>query len=483
MRTKLPLPALLLLLCLFLLSGPGCNNFEIPVRAGGGREQPEGELKIRCERAAILDTEPLTMEAENARGLVTWEADTSLECRFEPPSGDRVLFFPPDLTGSQEIAVIARDEGDAHASIRITVVDEGLPPEPGDLLINEVGWAGTLTSAYDEYLELINTAERPFYLFGWRIENAAGTGKPVVFSGRIEAKSWFVIANYDQGAEKSALECPVQVSDASLSLSNSCFGPFALRNDRGELMDRVGDGNDHLYGINSSDTRSSLSRYSWANSTRWTPEHWYTESVSVNLCDGTLGTPGAPNSDIPVGGGQGGENARGILTEYAIDPDDEIGEDWAEIFIMESGSLMSFVLTDLDGEDAPITCGQDISAVEGEYYVVVWHDYDEGYDFEAGGYLIEGNRIYIPDHPPAGTKDQIVLLCAGRFMDGLCYYTEGNSLYDDDEPRMREYGWTGDPVQGKHAARLSQEDGSFLSHPAAESWDANAQYTPGAPND
>jgi hypothetical protein len=473
----------LLLLCLFLCSVPGCNNFEIPVRAGGDHEQQEGELNILCKRSLILDTEPLAMVAEHARGLVTWHADTSLECRFEPASGDRVLFFPPDLTGSQEVTVIAQDEGNARASILITVVDEGLPPEPGDLLINEVAWAGTLTSLYDEYLELINTAERPFYLFGWRIENAAGIGKAMVFSGRIEANSCFVIANYDEGAEKSALECPVQVSDASLSLSNSCFGPFSLQNDRGELMDRVGDGKDHLYGINSSDTRSSLSRYSWASSTRWTPEHWYTESVSVNLCDGTLGTPGAPNSDVPVGGGESGESACGILTEYAIDPDDDIAEDWAEIFIMESGSLMSFVLTDLDGDDASITCGEDISAGEGEYYVVVWHDYDEGYDFEARGYLTEGNRIYIPDHPPAGTKDQIVLLCAGQFMDGICYYTEGNSLFDDDEPRMREYGWTGDPVQGKHASRLSQGDGSFLSHQAASSWDTDAPMTPGEPND
>jgi hypothetical protein len=130
-----------------------------------------------------------------------------------------------------------------------------------------------------------------------------------------------------------------------------------------------------------------------------------------------------------------------------------------------------------------MTCGEDISADAGEYYLVVWHDYDEGYDFEDRGYLIEGNRIYIPDNPPAGTKDQIVLLCAGQFMDGLCYYSEGSPFFDDDEPRMREYGWTGDPIPGKHAARLPQGDGGFLSPQAAESWDTNAQQTPGAPND
>jgi hypothetical protein len=481
MGKTFPIPALLLFSPLLL--GLGCNNFEIPLRENRENTQPADELRIHIDRSLILDTEPLPLYAEGARGVVTWRADPALECRFEPGSGDRVLFFPPDLAGERVFRVIAEDEAKNSASVSITVVDEGQPPGPSDLLINEIAWAGTLTSAYDEYVELVNTTERPFYLHNWYIDNAAGKDIPILFSGRIEGQSCFVIANYGEGSEKSALECAVQFSDASISLSNSAFGPFALRNGEGALMDSVGDGGDHRLGINTPETRSSLSRYSWARSTRWTPEHWYTEGVSINLCDGTLGTPGAANSDVPFGGGSPVENAEAVLTEYAVDPDDDIGEDWAEVFIVKSGSMKNFVLTDLDGEDSPITRGVDMPVMKGEYYLVVWHTYEEGYDFETRGYLMEGNRIHIPDNPPTGTKDQIVLTCEGIFMDGLCYYTEGSDPFDNDESKMRGYGWEGEPILGKHAARALHGEGGYAPELSAACWDRTARSTPGAPND
>jgi hypothetical protein len=472
----------LALLYFSFLLADGCNNFEIPIRENRENAQPKIELRILFDRSLILDTEPLPLFTEGAIGVVTWHTDPPLECRFEPGSGNQVLFFPPDLDGESVVVIIAEDEDHNSASASITVVDEGQPPGPGDLLINEIAWAGTLTSAYDEYVELVNTTDRPFYLYNWSIDNAAGREIPVVFSGRIEGQSCFVIANYGEGSEKSALECTIQVSDASLSLSNSAFGPFSLRNSGGSLMDSVGDGEEHLLGINTPETRSSLSRYSWARSTLWTPEHWYTESISINLRDGTLGSPGAANSDVPYGSGSSSEDAEALLTEFAIDPHDDIGEDWAELFIVKSGSMKNFMLTDLDGEDSPITRGEDVAVVKGEYYLVIWHTYEESYDFDIRGYLIEGNRILIPDNPPTGTKDQIVLICSGLFMDGLCYYTEGSDFFDNDESRMRTYGWEGDPVEGKHAARTPCGEGGYSPELSAEYWDCNARPTPGAPN-
>jgi hypothetical protein len=364
----------------------------------------------------------------------------------------------------------------------IHLIDEGNPPLSGDIIISEIAWAGTLTSAYDEYIEIVNTADRPFYLNNWYIENAAGSGTPLVFSGKIESGSPFLIANYAEGSEKTAISCEIQFTVASLSIPNTVFGPFVLIDGGGTVMDSVGDGGIYTLGINTPETRSSISRYSWSNTTEWSPDSWYTESKSINLNDGTLGTPGTMNSDIPFYIGPGDEDALAILTEYAVDPADSIGEDWAEIFITRGGTLQNLILTDLDGEDNPITFGRDIQATEGDYFLIIWHEYDDGYDFEINGYLIEENRIFIPDNPLAGTKDQIVLFCDSYFLDGLCYYTEGNDFFDNDEQQMRDFGWTGNPILGKYGAKRYAEEDQYQNTMAATSWDSEADPTPGSAN-
>ena len=364
----------------------------------------------------------------------------------------------------------------------IHLIDAGDPPSLGDILINEIAWAGTLTSAYDEYIEIINQTDRPFYLNNWQIENAAGSGTPLTFSGKIDSGAVFLIANYGEGSEKTAISSSVQFAAASLSIPNSMFGPFVLTDGEGTIMDSVGDGGSPAFGINTPEIRSSVSRYTWSTTIQWSADSWYTEGQSVNLIDDTLGTPGAPNSDVPFHTGPDEGDALAILTEYAVDPTDNIGEDWAEIHITREGSIQNFILTDLDGQDGSITFGQDIQAAEGDYFLIIWHDYEDGYDFEANGYIIDENLIYIPDNPPTGTKDQIVLLCADHFLDGLCYHTEENDLFDNDEQLMRDYGWIGDPVLGKYAAKRYAEADQYENTMAATSWDIEADPTPGAAN-
>jgi hypothetical protein len=350
------------------------------------------------------------------------------------------------------------------------------------VLISEISWAGTLTSPYDEYIELINKTDRPLYLNNWSIDHAAGSGMPLGFSGRIEGKSPFLIANYDENSDRTALTCGVQFFDPALSLPNGFFGPYILRGANGEIMDVVGDGFDYSHGVNTPETRASASRYTWASSNTWEPAEWYTEGESINLCDGTLGTPGTCNSDAPLNGGPSENDAEAMITEFAVDPDDAIGEDWVELLVLRNGSLQNLVVTDLDGSDTSITGGSPVQAEAGEYYIVIWHDYEEGYDIGQEGYLMDGNRIYIPDNPPTGTKDQIVLLLCGSFLDGLCYYTGGNDHFDNDEQQMRTYGWAGDPIPGKYAARLLDAEGRYAASLEAASWHTEAVSSPGERN-
>jgi hypothetical protein len=467
-----------------LLLGSGCSNIDVPLRDGDEGPGASSKMEIQVDRSSILDTEPLVLSVEGATGTVHWEAEPGSGHRFEPPSGRRVVFFPPNITGELEVMIRAEDESGLSDTTAITIRDEGEPPAPGEVLINEIGWAGTLTSAYDEYVELINRSARPLYLHNWRISSGGGTGVPLGFSGRIEQQSILLITNYDGESEKTAIACDVRHADPSLALANTAFGPFELLNDRGEAMDTVGDGGAYTYGTNSADLRASMARYTWSDATSWDPAHWYTESVSVNLLDDTRGSPGAPNSDLPLGGGVSEDDAVALITEYAVDPQDGIGEDWAELYVLREGSLRNFVLTDLDGEDVSITRGADIRVSAGEYWLVIWHDYGDEYDFDASGYLIEGARLYIADNPPTGTKDQIVLLCGGQFLDGLCYYTEGNDPFDNDEQQMRRYGWEGDPVLGKHGVRISVSDGDsgYLSALTAETWSTDPMPSPGEKN-
>ena len=90
--------------------------------------------------------------------------------------------------------------------------------------------------------------------------------------------------------------------------------------------------------------------------------------------------------------------------------------------------------------------------------------------------------LFIPDNPPTGTKDQIVLLCSGHFLDGLCYYTEGNDHFDNDEQQMREFGWNGDPILGKYGAKRYGEGGAYEDALAATSWDTGANPSPASKN-
>ncbi len=477
MRLKVLFTAIMTLS--IFLNGSGCTRIESPVRYTEDEpDNPGGsspELLIIPDKNEILDTEPLRVEARGGKGEITWGTEPQFENSFLPAIGDLVLFSPPDISTDAYVTIIAKDQKNKTARAEILIIDEGPGPEPGDILINEIAWAGTLKNWRDEYVELINKTDRTFYMDFWSIENMAGSGNSFYFSGKIGPDGLFLITNYAEESENTAISASVDYADSVLSIPNTAFGPFILNNYEGMIFDTVGDGGSYRFGENSTEVKASMSRYTSSSSTVWEPESWYTETLSLNLLDETMGTPGAPNSGETVGAGASGDSAVAIITEYFIDARDDIGQDWVELFITKSGSIRDFILTDLDGTDLSITGGKEIDVEEGQYILVVWESSDEG------SYRNEGNRFYIPDYPPAGTKDELVILCNGNYLDGLCYYFSGDDQFDDLDTIL-EIGWIGDPIFGKHASRKIDDNGLYKDDLGAFSWDTAAAPTPGAAN-
>jgi hypothetical protein len=473
----------------------GCTRIETPVRdkpadpgapgAGPPGDNPVGPLVILPETIRILDTEPVTLEARGGSGTVLWGSEPPFDGLFSPETGRSVLLTPPDLPSSTTITVTASDQNRVTARVEAVITDQGGPPRAGELLINELAWAGTLTSTNDEYVELVNTGERPLYLKDWSIDNAEGAGKPLVFSGRVEGSSVFLIANYPPESGMSAIRARVDWADSGLSLSNSVFGPFVLRNGEGLEFDRAGDGGRYRLGINRSGARASVARFSGSRTTAWDEASWYTEGLSSNLGDGTLGTPGAANSGTPYSEGtspgdppgpaDNGGDARALISCFFVDARDEIGEDWVELFITAAGNVKNFMVTDLDGTDSSISGGIDAFVKEGERILIVWG--------KAPG--SSGGVFFVRDQGPTATRDELVLFCGAECLDGLCYSTDGK--LPDDYARLvvpsgdGGFGWEGDPIRSAYGTRLPDQGGGCVEGRGSVFWSTDAPPVPGTP--
>ncbi len=452
---------------LFLTSYSGCTKIDIPVK-----EEDAEELQIKAEYMEILDTQPLIVSVANSKLDIVWnskiESDINSSGYFTPTNGNRVVYVPPDIEENCSVRIVATEfdklqNNTREAYIDIKVMDEGRPPEAGDILLNEIAWAGTLKSSYDEYVELVNRTNRTFYLNNWSIKNAAGSGKSLVFSGLIKPKGVFLITNYVDSDKSSIVRNP-DYSVSAVAFSNSKFGPFILMDDEGNIFDTVGDGRDYIYGINTKDTRASMARYTQSTTYDWDESSWYTEGRSINFSDETFGTPGEINSNVSYGSAEIEGSAEGMITEFYIDAKDEIGEDWVEILITRSGNIKNFMITDLDGDDSLITNGDSVELEKGSYILVVWGD----------EFNMDDNVFTVPDTNPTGTKDELVLLNSGRFMDALCYYSTDDVQFDDEE-KIKEYGWEGDPVKSKYGSRRMMSDGNYDPSLSSGAWDVESE--------
>ena len=458
---KIILPFLLFITTVIVSSFSGCTKIDIPIN-----KEEETLIMIVPDKSSILDTEPVIITLKNATGPIKWDINSPFQGGyFVPSDGVKVIFSPPNINENCKIELEAIDNKGNRAFTTISIIDEGEPPSVGEIIINEIAWAGTLKSSYDEYIEILNTTDRDFYLNNWKIENAGGNGISITFSGYIKANTPFLISNYNPNSQKSAINTKSDFVTTKLALPNNKFGPYILENSQTEIYDIVGNGKNYIYGINSENIKSSMARYNIVGeqTTNWDPDSWYTEGVTINLSDSTMGTPGETNSNIAFGTNPNIDNAKGIIIKYYIDAKDEIGDDWVQIIITKSGDIKNFKITDLDGDDNSITNNESVTINEGEIITVVWGD----------NYFNSNNLYIIPDTNPTGTKDELVLLCSEILLDCLCYYSTSEVQFDDKE-KIKEYGWEGNPIHSKYGTR-KKINGNYIIELNEKSWNIDIE--------
>jgi len=153
-------------------------------------------------------------------------------------------------------------------------------------VINEIAWAGTLASSYDEWIELRNTTSHSISLSGWTLSDSGDIN--VHLSGSVPPHGYFLLERSDDGTIR---DLPAQqIYTGSLHNSGE---RLRLRDPSGSLIDTA-NGAGGAWPAGDSATRSSMERRGYNDS-------WTTFSGSSGVghdADGNpiQGSPGMPNS-------------------------------------------------------------------------------------------------------------------------------------------------------------------------------------------
>ncbi|HDL65111.1 MAG TPA: lamin tail domain-containing protein, partial [Proteobacteria bacterium] len=144
------------------------------------------------------------------------------------PSPTPIPSATPSLTPSPTASITPTPS--VTPSPRATTTPTPFPPaNPGDVVINEIGWMGTGAATADEYIELFNATTDVIILNGWTLAAADGT-PDISLSGTITAEGYFLLERTDDNT----------VSDISADLIYT----GGLEN-TGELL-KLTDGTDQL---------------------------------------------------------------------------------------------------------------------------------------------------------------------------------------------------------------------------------------------
>lgn len=107
-----------------------------------------------------------------------------------------------------------------------------LAASPGEVVINEIAWAGSADSGTDEWIELYNPTGSAVDLTGWTIEDDAGASV-YALSGTIGAGGFYVIEDSEAAVQPDVADLIV-----NLSLANS-GDSLVLKDDVGAVIDTV----------------------------------------------------------------------------------------------------------------------------------------------------------------------------------------------------------------------------------------------------
>lgn len=114
----------------------------------------------------------------------------------------------------------------------------------GDVVINEVAWAGSADNSNDEWIELYNTTSDAIDLSGWYMEDDYTTSISIE-SGIVPAHGYFLIEDIETAVSNVSADAVI-----GLSLANS-GDSLILKNASGIVVDSVNSGGGAWYAGNS----------------------------------------------------------------------------------------------------------------------------------------------------------------------------------------------------------------------------------------
>lgn len=242
-----------------------------------------------------------------------------------------------------------------------------------DVVINEIAWSGTATSASDEWIELYNPTEESVDLTGWILMFGERTihlgavlgGTTEIRRATIAAGGYFLLERTDDGTV-SDVEADVLYTGA---LPND-GAAIELRNADGELVDRAdpteggwpagttGDGEPPYASMERVDPLSDVAE--WASN------------------DGRIRNGTDANED-PLNGTPGGENSARLIALAA--PRVELVSPIEEAAVLSGIVIIEWSATDPDGPAEGLVISIELSLDGGETWEVVMDNLANG-----GGY-------------------------------------------------------------------------------------------------
>lgn len=167
----------------------------------------------------------------------------------------------------------------------------------GDVVINEIMWMGSTTSANDEFIELRNMTANSIDLSGWVVENL-GSGLQVDITLpiglTIAPNGYIVIA--DRTATTSILSTEPDYQNGNISLTNT-GEQLVLKDDEGTIIDTANGTGAWFVGTN--EEKKSMERNSNPDDGT-SAGSWHLATTAVNLDSGVvdLATPGWANVNV-----------------------------------------------------------------------------------------------------------------------------------------------------------------------------------------
>lgn len=169
-------------------------------------------------------------------------------------------------------------------------------PGPGDVVINEINWAGSSLSTADEWIELKNTSAVDIDISGWVVENLGNSTSPniTIDSGVIPANGYFLISNYNEISSKINVIPDMVTADVSLSNTGE---QLILKDQNATIIDTANNAGGWFAGENSTPEKSMERKSPQGDGTQ--SANWQTATTHTNM-DGSsasdeFGTPKSPN--------------------------------------------------------------------------------------------------------------------------------------------------------------------------------------------